>query len=78
MLRHWIETNNVVQRKHTVERGVSMKTQETRNERIVSAAPARRLNLKRVRQLANEQRKGLELLAKNDGPVVEPKGSKRP
>ena len=54
-----------------------MKVQETRKEQTLPVAPTRRLNLARVKQLVLEHREGLALLAKNDGPVVEAKGTSR-
>ncbi len=72
MLMNWVETNAVVQRKHTVGMEGSMKVQKTQEKQSMPL-PARRLNLERIRQLAAEQKKGLDLLAKNDGPIVEAK-----
>ena len=77
IMRHWVKTGNVLQRKHMAAREGSMKAQAIRKGRIVQTARGLRLNPEYLRRLAAENREALTILAKNDGPVVQPESAAR-
>ncbi len=68
-MKHWVETHNVVQRKH----GGNMTTQETQQERLVQTPRGVQLNPEYLRRLAAEHHEALTILSENDGPVAEAK-----
>lgn len=74
MATRWVETNNVVQRKHGMQGEGSMKVRETPVQRIVPTARGLRLNPEYLKRLKAEHREALEALAENDGPVLRAKG----